>query len=153
MNQSFPVSVPDGFGGAVIAWEDGRSSGVYNEMYNIYAQRVNDFSTGMSKPDVSAIPTEYSLSQNYPNPFNPSTTFSFSLPKAGKVQLKIFDITGREVARLVDGMKPAGSHQIVFDGSDLTSGVYFARLEAGEFRGTRKLLLIKPAPLPQGLFQ
>ena len=142
-SQVEPIMISDGFGGAVIAWEDGRSSGVYNEMYNIYAQRVNDFSVVWAKPVTSEIPAEFSFSQNYPNPFNPSTTFSFSLPKAGKVQLKIFDITGREVARLVDGMKPAGSHQIVFDGSDLTSGVYFARLEAGEFRGTRKMLLIK----------
>ena len=79
----------------------------------------------------------------YPNPFNARTVTSFKLQVSSYVNLTVFDITGREVAKLVDGMKPAGSHQIVFDAKNLTSGVYFARLEAGEFRGARKILLLK----------
>ena len=90
-----------------------------------------------------SVPSDYVLLPAYPNPFNPTTKLDFALPAAGKISLTIYDITGREVAKLVDGMKLAGSHQVVFDAKDLTSGVYFARLEAGEFRQTRKILLVK----------
>ena len=90
-----------------------------------------------------SIPTKFALHPAFPNPFNSSTTISFDLPEAGKVSLIVYDIQGREVAKLVDGMKPAGSHQIVLDAKDLTSGVYFARLTAGEFRQVRKMLLVK----------
>ena len=88
-------------------------------------------------------PMEFAILTAYPNPFNASTTISFELRDASFVNLTIYDITGREVARLVDGMMPAGSHQVVFDAKDLTSGVYFARLTAGDFRGARKMLLLK----------
>ena len=91
----------------------------------------------------ASLPTEYAMISAYPNPFNPSTTISFEIRDAGFVNLTIYDITGREVAKLVDGLKPAGSHQVTFDGSDLSSGIYFARLTAGEFTRTQKLLLIK----------
>ena len=140
-----PYIVSDNHGGALIAWEDYSGSGADEppEYFNIYAQRVNDFSVNWAKPGVSAIPAEYSLSQNYPNPFNPSTTFSFSLPKAGIVTLTVYDITGREVAKLVDGYKVKGLHEVTFDADGLSSGVYFARLEAGEFKQVRKILLIK----------
>ena len=84
----------------------------------------------------------YSLS-SYPNPFNQHTVLSFEMRDASFVNLTIYDITGREVAKLVDGIKPAGSHQVVFDAEGLTSGVYFARLEVGDFSQTRKILLIK----------
>ena len=78
-----------------------------------------------------------------PNPFNQHTVLDFVLPAAGKISLIVYDITGREVTKLVDGMKPAGSHQVVFDAKDLSSGVYFARLETGEFRQTIKVLVVK----------
>ena len=78
-----------------------------------------------------------------PNPFNPSTTLSFTLPQSGAASLIVFDIQGQEVARLVNGFQPAGSHSVTFDGSDLSSGIYFARLQAGNFTGVQKLLLIK----------
>ena len=81
--------------------------------------------------------------QASPNPFNPTTTITFDLPQAGLVSLSVYDITGRQVAKLVDGMKPIGQHQIVFDASNLSSGVYFAVLNAGNFKDTRKLLLVK----------
>ena len=144
-----PFITSDNYGGAVIVWEDYSLNGLdfEPEYFNIYAQRVNDFSTGIANPKVSAIPNEYSLSQNYPNPFNPSTTFSYSLPKVGKVNLKVFDITGREVVTLVNGMQSAGQHQVVFNAKDLTSGVYFARLTAGDFRQTRKVLLTEVSHL------
>lgn len=93
--------------------------------------------------DLNVLPTHYALRQNYPNPFNPSTTISFDLPENSLVSLEIFDITGRMVATLVNGMKTAGSHSVTFYGSDLSSGIYFVRLEAGNFRQTMKILLVK----------
>jgi len=86
---------------------------------------------------------EFSLSQNYPNPFNPSTVISYRLPVIGFVTLKVYDILGREVATLVNEEKPAGEYEVEFDGSNLPSGVYLYRLTAGEFRDTKKLLLLK----------
>ena len=87
-------------------------------------------------------PKSYSL-QFLPNPFNPSTNITFNLPEAGLVSLSVYDITGRQVAKLVEGMKPNGQHQIVFNASNLSSGVYFARLVAGNFKQVRKMLLVK----------
>jgi hypothetical protein len=96
----------------------------------------------------NSIPTSYSLSQNYPNPFNPTTTISFSIPicvtsDVPHVSLKIYDVLGREVATLVDEEKPAGNYEILFDGSNLTSGIYFYTLKAEGFSETKKMLLIK----------
>ena len=85
----------------------------------------------------------FALQQNYPNPFNPLTTLTFNLAEGGEVSLVIYDLTGREVVRLADGYKSAGSYQAVFDGSDLASGFYFARLRQGNIQDTKKLLLIK----------
>ena len=87
--------------------------------------------------------SRFSLSQNYPNPFNPATTITYSLPKSGTVSLKVYDIFGREVAILVNGMKTAGSHQELFDGHSLSSGIYFAQLKSGTFSSTIKLILTK----------
>ena len=88
-------------------------------------------------------PGQFSLRQNYPNPFNPSTTIKYELPKASMVRLSVYDILGREVAVLVDEMKNAGTYEVKFERSGLSSGVYFYRIEAGPFVQTRKLLLIR----------
>ncbi|NLT52582.1 MAG: T9SS type A sorting domain-containing protein [Ignavibacteria bacterium] len=93
------------------------------------------------------LPTEFSLSQNYPNPFNPSTVIKYQLPMNGFVSLKIYDILGSEIATLVSEQKPAGTYEVKFDASALTSGVYVYRLssssEAGDFSQAKKLTLIK----------
>jgi hypothetical protein len=89
------------------------------------------------------IPSTYELEQNYPNPFNPSTTIAFALPKPSEVTLKIFDASGRDIATLVVGKLPAGKHEVVLDASPFSSGVYFYRLQAGEFSQTRRLTLVK----------
>lgn len=91
----------------------------------------------------SQLPTAYELEQNYPNPFNPSTTIAFALPKLSEVTLKIFDASGREVATLVEGRLPPGRHEVVLDARPFSSGVYFYRLQAGDFLQTRRLTLIK----------
>jgi len=93
--------------------------------------------------EISSLPVKYCLYQNYPNPFNPSTTIRFDLPEAGKVSLTAYDIQGREIIKLVDGYKSAGTHSITFDAKDFVSGMYFVRLKAGDFTTTKKLLLIK----------
>jgi photosystem II stability/assembly factor-like uncharacterized protein len=89
------------------------------------------------------IPTDYQLKQNYPNPFNPTTTIEYSIPKQSKVTVKVFDLLGREIATLVDEEKTAGNYMIDFNGSNLSSGIYFYRLDAGGFSETRKLILIR----------
>jgi hypothetical protein len=96
------------------------------------------------------LPISYALEQNYPNPFsangasgNPSTTIAFTLPKPSEVALKIFDASGREVSTLVEGKLPAGRHEVVLDANPYSSGMYFYRLQAGEFSQTRRLMLVK----------
>lgn len=89
------------------------------------------------------VPLEFSLSQNYPNPFNPTTRIQYAVPSAGKVTLKIYDVIGREVATLVNGVQTAGSYLADFSAAGLSSGVYFYRLEAGTFVQQRKMLLLK----------
>ncbi|HEY9164597.1 MAG TPA: T9SS type A sorting domain-containing protein [Candidatus Kryptonia bacterium] len=89
------------------------------------------------------VPGEYTLSQNFPNPFNPSTVISYQLPLNGMVALKIYDILGREVETLVNERQTAGNHSVTFNASNLPSGVYFYRLEAGTFSQTKKLVLLK----------
>ncbi len=89
------------------------------------------------------IPAAYELAQNYPNPFNPSTEIRFDLPEASPVTLVVYDVTGREVARLVEGALAAGTHQVTFDASGLPSGVYLYRITAGSFTRTNRMVLTK----------
>ena len=89
------------------------------------------------------VPVDYYLSQNYPNPFNPTTQISYAIPSAGNVKLVVFDILGREIATLVNEFKTAGYYGVNFDASNLASGIYVYRIEAGDFRDTKKMLLIK----------
>jgi|GEM_PF-925668 len=88
-------------------------------------------------------PTSYLLMQNYPNPFNPSTSISYQLSENSKVRLTIYDITGREIAILIDKQQDAGYYRIDFNASNLTSGIYFYELIAGDFRDVKKLVLMK----------
>ena len=89
------------------------------------------------------VPSEFALYQNYPNPFNPSTLIRFSVPIGEKVSLKVFDMSGKEVATLADGILEAGSHSMKFDASRLASGTYFYRLTTARYTETRKMLLVK----------
>ncbi len=88
-------------------------------------------------------PTGFDLSQNYPNPFNPSTRISYTLPASGQVSLKVFNLLGMEVASLASGIQEAGQHEVVFDGTQLASGVYFYRLTAANVSLTRKMVFMK----------
>lgn len=93
--------------------------------------------------DIDQIPLNYSLEQNYPNPFNPVTNIRFSLPSTQKVVLKIFDVLGREVKTLIDEERSAGNYNITFNASKISSGVYFYRLEAGNFMKVNKMIFLK----------
>lgn len=89
------------------------------------------------------LPTAFGLNQNYPNPFNPSTMISYQLPVSSVVDLRVFDMLGREVASLISGQVKAGYHQVQFDARNLASGMYIYRLQAGNQVFTKKLTLIK----------
>ena len=105
-------------------------------------------STTSTNETDSKIPSSFVLEQNYPNPFNPVTTIKFSVPlnvkgERSNVTLKVYDVLGNEVATLFNEYKSAGSYEVVFDANKLSSGVYFYRLQAGNFVDTKKMLLLK----------
>jgi len=89
------------------------------------------------------IPTDYFLAQNYPNPFNAVTRISFGLPKASKVKIEVYSILGQRLIVLLDAWKPAGSHTLKFDAGELTSGLYFYRIQSDKFIKVRRMLLMK----------
>ena len=89
------------------------------------------------------IPIACGLFQNYPNPFNAATTLSYMLPKSGSVTISIYNLLGQRVATICEGIQQAGQHSITWDASDFPSGVYFARLEAGEYSKSIKMVLLK----------
>ena len=106
---------------------------------------TNPLPTGIY-PDVDNIPSiisEFSLSQNHPNPFNPVTTISYSLPFSGDVSLIIYNILGEEIAQLVDGFQQAGEYNITWNATNISSGIYFYRLNSGDFTETKKMILLR----------
>jgi photosystem II stability/assembly factor-like uncharacterized protein len=92
---------------------------------------------------VSSIPRNYSLSQNYPNPFNPSTKIKYAIAGRQMVSLKVYDLLGNEIKTLVNELKQPGVYEVTFDGSRLSSGIYFYKLQSGSFTQTRKFILLK----------
>ena len=104
----------------------------------VYARGVS----AVDDPGAS-LPNRFGLAQNYPNPFNPSTTIQYALPIRSQVALDVYNTLGQNVAQLVDGEGEAGYHEVRFDASNLASGVYFYRLQAGSFVETKKLLLLR----------
>jgi pectate lyase len=104
---------------------------------------TNGVRTNVDNNSPTLLPKKFVLEQNYPNPFNPVTVIRYQLPVTSNVNIKLFDLLGREVAMLVNKEEPAGDHLIQFDASRLTSGVYFYRLSAGTFTQGRKMLLLK----------
>jgi hypothetical protein len=115
-----PTAIELGNSDVGVAWvgQNGPNRNVYWDRY--------DYLTNIQQNSVVA--NNYDLKQNYPNPFNPSTTISFSIPKSDFVSLKIYDATGKEVADLLNKNLGQGSYDVKFDGANLTSGVYFYKL-------------------------
>jgi hypothetical protein len=104
--------------------------------------QVAGFAPLTAVPD-DPVPGGYRLEQNYPNPFNPATSIRYRLPSAGRVVLSVYDLLGREVARLVDAVQPAGNHVARFDARGLAGGVYVYRLIAPSFSASRTMVLLK----------
>jgi len=130
-------------GGAVLAWNDFRNSEIYEG--EIYAQRVLEGLTAAPLPDPAST---LALFQNHPNPFNPQTVIRFYLPVAQEISLDIYNVAGQWVARLTEGKKPFGQHEVTWDGRnsagvDMASGVYLARLRAGKHTKVIKLVLVR----------
>ncbi|MCX6157305.1 MAG: T9SS type A sorting domain-containing protein, partial [Ignavibacteriae bacterium] len=88
-------------------------------------------------------PSSYSVSQNYPNPFNPTTKINFALPKSGLVSLKVYDITGKEVATLLNEVKNVGTYSVDFNAANLSSGIYFYKMSVNGYSEVKKMSLIK----------
>jgi len=105
---------------------------------------VWSFTTEMStSTEIAGLPKEFSLEQNYPNPFNPTTTVTFMMPESSQVTVKVFNVVGQRVAELVNGQLSAGVHEISFDASSLSSGIYMIRMSTPEHVFTRKMTLVK----------
>lgn len=127
-------------------WEDNHESGVgYDIWANIYD--FSEYVTDIEANDIT-LPQEFSLEQNYPNPFNPKTIIEYSVPNvvvnnASPLQLRVYDILGREVKVLVNKYQQPGNYKIEFDASGLTSGMYFYKIDVGDYSKVKKMLLIK----------
>jgi hypothetical protein len=116
-----------------------RQKKIRSELEFLRQRKINDFPIEEHK----VVPIEYSLSQNYPNPFNPITNIKYSIKDQKLVTLKIYDILGREVKTLVNEIKTPGEYLVSFNGSELSSGIYFYRIIVGDFTAVKRMLMIK----------
>ena len=119
-----------------------------NISYNFVGENNENLSSGYETLDIKPVPKEFALHNNYPNPFNPVTTINYDLPKDAKVLLIVYDLMGREVARLNDSFMSAGYHSVQWNarnqyGAQVSAGVYFYHIQAGEFIKTQKMILLK----------
>jgi hypothetical protein len=123
--------------------EDGMKSDAYGS--SLYTVTITQPATNITavKDNNDNVPSGFKLSQNYPNPFNPSTRISYQIPNAGHVTLKVYDVLGREVSTLINSEQNAGSHEVIFNGTKLSSGIYFFRLQSGNYTATNKMVLMK----------
>ena len=109
--------------------------------FTSYKLSSNNLSTDNFK--LQNEPLEYGLLQNYPNPFNPTTTINFTIAIESRVFLKIYDIQGKEIKNLVDGILPKGRHSVLFNADNLASGIYIYRLQSPFFTASKKMVIIK----------
>jgi len=136
-------SFPQGFDSVVVHYDHARPSGCsdWGPIFTADNMRVTPFSVSVKSE--GELPVMFTSLQNFPNPFNPSTTISYQLPAQSYVMLKVFDVLGREVATLVNGVEEPGYKSIQFDANGLPSGIYFYRLQAGIYVDTKKLVLLR----------
>lgn len=121
----------------------GQSQNTSKTLYFGFWYQTIEIATNIEQLQDETLPQMFRLNQNYPNPFNPVTTISFELPTQVSVTLSVYNLLGRKVATLVDKELGAGRYTVAFEASGLASGVYFYRLEAGQFVNARKLTLLK----------
>lgn len=118
-----------------------RDNGALNQYVEF--PEFDPITVAMSTVAGAGLPGTYALNQNYPNPFNPTTQIAFDLAKSSHVELTIYNVLGQEVTTLVNRDMEAGSHTIEWDASSVSSGVYFYRIQAGDFNQTKKMMLLK----------
>lgn len=123
----------------LVGWAFNEKIGNYHEWYIA----VGAGSADAGDQEEQNVPEDFSLQQNYPNPFNPETSIEFSLNADGYVSLKVYNVAGEEVASVYEGQRNAGNYTEIFDGSELTSGVYFYTLKMNGFSQTKKMILMK----------
>lgn len=119
---------------------------VNTEITNRAWHSIDSFTVINPNAIQNIVPKEFALSQNYPNPFNPSTKIQFAIPVQGMVTLKVFDLTGREIANLVNEVKAAGNYDVDFNGANVASGVYFYRINVSgdkKYEAVKRMVLIK----------
>ncbi|MCH8836929.1 MAG: S8 family peptidase, partial [Candidatus Marinimicrobia bacterium] len=121
----------------------GEADGWYLDDVYLLADTTLDSTLLEREGPSDVLPFEYALLQNYPNPFNPVTTIQYHLPRPGEVRLRLYNLRGQLVRTLIDDFRAAGVHSVALNSDRLASGVYFYRLEAGDFTRTRKMVLLK----------
>lgn len=127
----------------IIRYTDDATAG-FNSSIDRWSLEIT-YSTVTDISQTITIPSKYELSQNYPNPFNPSTEITYELPKSGNVKLSLYDVSGKELAKLVNQFKSAGkySYTLSAENFSMSSGVYFYKLEVNDFTYIRKMLMLK----------
>ncbi len=147
---SFGADLSSLTGGAAVVFASGFLAPANNnngEAFGLFAALPNGtvvaFGVVTDVREENVLPEGYSLSQNYPNPFNPETKITYSVPNAGQVTVKLYDLTGSEVMTLVEGNRTPGVYSLTFDGSMLPSGVYLYSIRAGDYSENRKMTLMK----------
>jgi len=136
--------LPNNVGGLIISGTNLFACGQYNVFgVGLWRRPLTEMITSDVGSSLLGLPTGFSLSQNYPNPFNPSTKIQFTIANRQLTVVKVFDLLGRDLATLVNEVKQPGTYTVQFDGSDLASGAYFYRIQAGDFVSTKKLLIVK----------
>ena len=111
--------------------------------FNVQSDSKTGAEPAIAMNRASSIPTVYGLAQNYPNPFNPETTIEFALPEEARVELRIFDMKGHQVATLLQQTLPSGYHRVNWNAAGLPTGIYFYQILANDYRETRKMILVK----------
>ena len=137
--------------GLEVTWDEA-NTGIFDSRDRYVLETLSNYdsllTTSVAHNDDIAIPGHYQLYQNFPNPFNPSTTFEYQMPAAGPVELNIYNLLGRRISTLVDGIKPAGKYRLAWDGTDsrgrtVPAGIYLLKMNAGEYTKVIRMVLVK----------
>jgi|GEM_PF-6714606 len=144
--QIFPLTLPAGYkitNGSAVRYTKGNHYSHEALVVYLVSKTATGAAASGEESNWGALPSTYEMSQNYPNPFNPTTSINFQLVEDVHVTLQVFDVTGRVVATLVDGQLNAGHHFAEFNASNLPSGAYFYKIQAGNFSATKSMMLLK----------